>query len=68
MRAPHHNFVVIASMTIKFGTDIKLDVYYTMVIKTFVTSMLLSNYDVTYHMSNFSNLYLKRKNIPFTLF
>ena len=27
MRAPHHNFVVIAPMIMKFGTDIKLDVF-----------------------------------------
>ena len=29
----HHNFVVIAPMIIKFGTGIKLDVFYTMVTK-----------------------------------
>ena len=34
MRAPHHNFVVIAPMMImKFGTGVKLDVFYTMVTK-----------------------------------
>ena len=33
MRAPHHNFVVVAPMIMKFGTDIKLDVFYTMVTK-----------------------------------
>ena len=33
MRAPHHNFVVIVSMTIEFRTGIKLDVFYTMIIK-----------------------------------
>ena len=27
--APHHNFVVIALMIMKFGTGIKLDVFYT---------------------------------------
>ena len=43
---PHHNFVVIASMIMKFGTDVKLDVFYTMVIKEFVTSLLLRHYDV----------------------
>ena len=42
MRAPHYNFVVIARMIMKFGTDIKLDVFY----KKFVTSLLLRNYDV----------------------
>ena len=31
---PHHNFVVIAPMIIKFSTDIKLDVFYTMVTKS----------------------------------
>ena len=47
MRAPLHlNFVVIARMIMKFGTGIKLDVFYTMVTKTFVTSILLCNYDV----------------------
>ena len=39
MRAPHHNFVVIAPMIMKFGKGIKLDVFYTMVTK--------KNYDVT---------------------
>ena len=33
-------------MIMKFGTGIKLDVFYTMVTKTFVTSLLLHNYDV----------------------
>ena len=33
MRAPHHNFVVIASMIMKFSTGVKLDVCYTMVTK-----------------------------------
>ena len=28
MRAPHHNFVVIAQMIMKFGTGVKLDVFY----------------------------------------
>ena len=46
MRAPHHNFVVIAPMIIKFGTGIKLDVFCTMVTKKFVMSLLLCNYDV----------------------
>ena len=43
---PNHNFVVIAPMIMKFGTGIKLDVFYTMVTKQFVTSLLLRNYDV----------------------
>ena len=46
MRAPHHNFVVIAPMIMKFGTYVKLDVFYTMVTKKFVTSLLLRHYDV----------------------
>ena len=46
MRAPYHNFVVIGPMIMKFGTDIKFDVFYTMVTKNFVTSLLLRNYDV----------------------
>ena len=46
LRAPHHNFAVIAPMIMKFATDIKLDVFYTMVAKKFVTSLLLRNYDV----------------------
>ena len=36
MRGPHHNFVVIAPMMMKFGTGIKLDVFYTMVTRKFV--------------------------------
>ena len=46
MRAPHHNFAVVAPMIMKFGTGIKLDVLYTMVTKNFVTSLLLRNFDV----------------------
>ena len=42
----HHNFVVIAPMIMKFGTGIKLDVFYTKVTKKFVTSLLLRNHDV----------------------
>ena len=44
--APHHNFVVIAPMIMKFRTGVKLDVFYTMVTKKFVTSLLLRHYDV----------------------
>ena len=43
---PHHNFVVIAPMIMKFGTGVKLDVFCTMVAKKFVTSLLLRHYDV----------------------
>ena len=32
-------------MIIKFGTDIKLDVFYTMVTKRFVMSLRLRKYD-----------------------
>ena len=46
MRASHHNFVVIAPMIMKFTTDVKLDVFYTLVSKEFVTSLLLRHYDV----------------------
>ena len=46
MRAPHHNFVVVAPMIMKFGTGVKLDVFYTMVATKFVTSLLLRHYDV----------------------
>ena len=45
MRVPHYNFVI-ALMIMKFGTGIKLDVFYTVVTKKFVTSLLLRNYDV----------------------
>ena len=43
---PHHTFVVIAPMIMKFGTDVKLDVFYTMVTKNIVTSLLLRHNDV----------------------
>ena len=33
MRAPHHNFIVIALMIMKLGTSVKPDVFYTMVTK-----------------------------------
>ena len=42
----HHNFAVIAPMITKFGAGIKPDVFYIMVAKTIVTSLLLRNYDV----------------------
>ena len=31
---PYHNFVVIAPIIIKFGTGVKRDVFYTMIIKS----------------------------------
>ena len=40
MRAPHHNFVVVAPMIMKFGTVVELDVFYTMATKIFLTSLL----------------------------
>ena len=46
MSAPNHNFVLIALMIMKFGTGIKIDVFYTIVAKTFLTSLLLRKYDV----------------------
>ena len=46
LEGPHQNFVVVVLMIMKFGTDIKLDVFYTMVTKKFTTSLLLRNYDV----------------------
>ena len=49
--SPHHNFVVIAAMIMK--SDVKLDVFYTMVTKTFVTPLLLRHYDViTFILAN----------------
>ena len=45
MRNPHHSFVVIALLIMKFGACIKLDVFYTMVTKI-MTSPLSRNYDV----------------------
>ena len=41
---PHHSFVVVAPMIMKFGTGIKLDVFYTVVTKEFVSSLLLRDY------------------------
>ena len=46
MRASHHNFGVIIPMIMKFGTGVKIDVFYTTVAIKFVTSLLLRNYDV----------------------
>ena len=43
---PHYNFVFIAPMIRKFGTGVTIDVFYTMVTKQFVTSLLLCHYDV----------------------
>ena len=43
---PDHNFVVIVPMIMKFGTGVKPHVFYTVVTKKFVTSLLLRHYDV----------------------
>ena len=34
MWGPHHNFVVVALIIMKFATGIKLDVFYTVVTKS----------------------------------
>ena len=39
MGAPHHNFVIIALMIMKFGTGIQLDVFYTMVVTSQTKSL-----------------------------
>ena len=44
--SPHHNFVVIAAMIMKFSTSIKLDVFYTMATERLVTPLLLRDYDI----------------------
>ena len=46
MRAPIITLLLFAPIVMKLGTGIKLDVFYTMVTKEFVTSLLLHNYDV----------------------
>ena len=43
---PHHNFNVVAAMVMKFSTGVKLDVFYIMVTKEFVTLLLFRHYDV----------------------
>ena len=43
---PHHNYVVVAPLIMKFGTGIKLDVFYTVVTEKLVASLLLRNHDV----------------------
>ena len=43
---PHHNFIVVAAMVMKFSTGVKLDVFYTMLTKEFVTLLLFRYYDV----------------------
>ena len=46
MASPHRNFVVIAPIIIKFGRGMKLDEFYTVPTKKFITSQLLRSYDV----------------------
>ena len=46
MSAPNHTFVVIVLTIMKFGRGVKLDVFYTMVTKKFMTSLLVRLYDV----------------------
>ena len=41
-RAPHHNFVVIAPMIMKFGTGVKPDVFYTKVTKSYDVTTIKS--------------------------
>ena len=43
---PHYNFVVFAPVIMKFGTVMTCDVFYAMVTKQFMTSLLLRNYDI----------------------
>ena len=45
MKPPPELYCYIAPMIMKFGTDMKLDVFYTSATKI-VTSLLLRNYDV----------------------
>ena len=40
------SLLVIPPMIMKFGTGIKLDAFYTMVTKKFMTPLLLRSYDV----------------------
>ena len=42
----HNNFLVYATILIKFGRDMELDVFYTISIQKFVMSLRLRNYDV----------------------
>ena len=46
MRAPHHKYVVvIASVIMRFGTGVKLDVFYAMVAKYSLMPLLLHHYE-----------------------
>ena len=43
---PHRNFLVYAPISMKIGTGVEHDVFYTMAANNFLTSLLLRNYDV----------------------
>ena len=43
---PIITLLLFAPMIMKFGTGIKFDVFYTVITKKLVTSLLLCNYDV----------------------
>ena len=45
----HLHFVAVAPMTLKFGTSMELDTFYTMAIKMLVTSCLFRNYYVMFY-------------------
>ena len=56
MRTPHHKFVVIAPMIMKFGTGIQLDVFYTMLAEIWyleVFGVLVSNSKSDFTFENF---------------
>ena len=42
-----HSFIVFAPVTMTFGTGMNVDMFYRIVTKEVVTSLLLRNYDVT---------------------
>ena len=45
LKGTHHDFDVHSLMIMKLGTDMELDVLYTMATKKFVTMLLLTKYD-----------------------
>ena len=51
--SPHHNFVVIVPMIMKFGTCIKLDVFYTMVTKNCDSSTITSDFAEIWYLGVF---------------
>ena len=46
MKAPIIKLLLFAPMVMKFGTDVKLDVLYTIIAKNIVTSLLLRHYGI----------------------